>query len=190
MRALLDMGEVRLNGIVCPGHVSSVIGSYPYQFIPDDYNIACVVSGFEPLDILLCIDMLVNQIETGQYKVEIAYRRGVKPEGNQQALKLMDTVFEVTEANWRGIGIVPSSGLRLKEGYRRFDAEANFDINPEPTREAKGCLCGSILRGVSTPLDCKLFRHSCTPEYPVGPCMVSSEGSCATYYHYGDAYEG
>ena len=190
MRALLDMGEVRLSGIVCPGHVSSVIGSYPYQFIPDDYNIACVVSGFEPLDILLCIDMLVNQIETGQYKVEIAYRRGVKPEGNQQALKLMDTVFEVTEANWRGIGIVPSSGLRLREGYRRFDAEANFDINPEPSREARRCLCGSILRGVSTPLDCKLFRHSCTPEHPVGPCMVSSEGSCATYSHYGDAYAG
>ncbi len=190
MKTILDMGEVRLNGIVCPGHVSAVIGSYPYQFIPDNYNIACVVSGFEPLDILLCVDMLVNQIEAGQYKVEIAYRRGVKPEGNQQALKLMDTVFEVGEANWRGIGVVPSSGLKIKERYQQFNAEANFTINLKPSREAKGCLCGSILRGVKTPLDCKLFRHRCTPEHPVGPCMVSSEGSCATYYHYGDTYAG
>ncbi len=185
MKALLDLGEVRLNGIVCPGHVSAVIGSYPYQFIPDNYNIACVVSGFEPLDILLCVDMLVDQIETEQYKVEIAYRRGVKPEGNRQAQNLMDKVFEVGDGNWRGIGVVPSSGLRLRERYQQFDAEANFAINLKPVREAKGCLCGSILRGVSTPLDCKLFRYSCTPEHPVGPCMVSSEGSCATYYHYG-----
>ncbi|MFC1986029.1 hydrogenase formation protein HypD [Chloroflexota bacterium] len=189
MKVLLDLGEVRLNGIICPGHVSTIIGSRPYQFIPENYDISCVVSGFEPLDILLCIDMLVNQIETGQREVEIAYRRGVKPEGNQPALELMEAVFEVSEADWRGIGVVPSSGLVLKEKYRQFDARANFDINPEPSHEAKGCICGSILRGVSTPLDCKLFRNSCTPERPVGPCMVSSEGSCATYYHYGDTDE-
>ncbi len=188
MKALLDLGEVRLNGIICPGHVSAIIGSYPYQFIPDDYGIACVVSGFEPLDILLSIDMLVNQIETEQYKVEIAYRRGVKPEGNKQATQLLNTVFEVSEANWRGIGVVPLSGLRLRKRYERFDAERKFDINPGPSSEAKGCLCGSVLRGVSTPLDCKLFRRSCTPEHPVGPCMVSAEGSCATYYHYGASY--
>jgi hydrogenase expression/formation protein HypD len=188
MKALLDMGEVSLSGIICPGHVSSIIGSYPYQFIPDDYNIACVISGFEPLDILLCVDMLVNQIETEQPKVEIAYRRGVKPEGNQQAIRLMETVFEVSEANWRGIGVVSASGLSLKPQYERFDAEKRFDVDPGPTLEPKGCLCGSILRGVSTPLDCKLFRNSCTPEHPIGPCMVSTEGSCATYYHYGDSY--
>jgi len=190
MKAILDMGEVRLNGIICPGHVSAIIGSYPYQFIPDNYNIACVVSGFEPLDILLCVDMLVDQIETGQYKVEIAYRRGVKPEGNQQALRLMDNVFEVSEADWRGIGVVPESGLRIRKSYQQFDAETNFDISMKPSREAKGCLCGSILRGISTPLDCRLFGNNCTPEHPVGPCMVSSEGSCATYYHYGDFYGG
>ena len=188
MKTILNMGEVRLSGIICPGHVSTIIGSYPYQFIPDDYGIACVVSGFEPLDILLCVDMLVSQIETEQYKVEIAYRRGVKPEGNKQANLLMDTVFEVGEANWRGIGAVPLSGLRLRKKYERFDAEKNFEINPGPSREAKGCICGNILRGISTPLDCKLFRHSCTPEHPVGPCMVSAEGSCATYYHYGASY--
>jgi hydrogenase expression/formation protein HypD len=188
MKALLDLGEVRLNGIICPGHVSTIIGSHPYQFIADDYKIACVVSGFEPLDILLCVDMLVNQIETGEYKVEIAYSRGVKPEGNQQALKLMNDVFEVSDADWRGIGVIPSSGLRLREKYCQFDAETKFDVHPESGGEAKGCICGSILRGVSTPLDCKLFRKRCTPERPVGPCMVSSEGSCATYYVYGDGY--
>ena len=188
MKAILDLGEVRLNGIICPGHVSSIIGSHPYQFIPDDYHIACVVSGFEPLDILLTIDMLVDQIETGQPKVEIAYRRGVKPEGNLPAIRLMETVFEVGDANWRGIGMVPASGLKLRAKYERFDAEKKFHIEPGPAHEPKGCLCGSILRGISTPLDCRLFRKTCTPEHPVGPCMVSAEGSCATYYQYGDSH--
>ncbi len=190
MKAILDLGEVRLNGIICPGHVSAIIGSYPYQFIPDNYHIACVVSGFEPLDILLCVDRLVNQIETEKPAVEIAYRRGVRPEGNQYALKLMDAVFEIADADWRGIGVVPASGLKLRAKYRRFDAGTKFDIQPEPSREARGCICGSILRGVSTPLECKLFRNRCTPDHPVGPCMVSSEGSCATYYHYGDSHGG
>ena len=188
MKAILDMGEIKLDGIICPGHVSTIIGSYPYQFIPDDYGIASVVSGFEPVDILLCVDMLVNQIESGQPRVEIAYRRGVKPAGNQPALKLMDTVFEIFQANWRGIGLVPSSGLKLNNRYQRFDAETNFDIDPGPSREPQGCICGNILRGVSTPLECKLFGKTCTPEHPVGPCMVSSEGSCAAYYHYGADY--
>ena len=187
MKALLDREEINLDGIIAPGHVSSIIGAYPYQFIPSDYNIACAISGFEPLDILLCIDMLVNQIESGDYKVEIAYRRGVKPEGNKQAAQLMETVFEVGDANWRGIGAVPASGLKIKASYERFDAESKFDIDPGPAHEPKGCICGSILRGVSTPLECKLFRNSCTPEHPVGPCMVSAEGSCATYYHYGES---
>jgi hydrogenase expression/formation protein HypD len=184
MKAILDLGEVRLGGIICPGHVSTIIGSHPYQFIPDEYGIACAVSGFEPLDILLAVDMLVAQIETDRPKVEIAYRRGVKPEGNQSALHLMETVFEISDANWRGIGVVPASGLQLKSEYAKFDAGKRFEVDPGPTREPKGCICGDILRGVSTPHDCKLFREVCTPEHPVGPCMVSAEGSCATYYHY------
>ena len=151
MKAILDLGEVRLDGIICPGHVSAIIGSRPYQFIADDYHIACAVSGFEPVDILLAVDRLVEQIESGQPKVEIAYRRGVKPEGNQPALRLMDTVFEIGEANWRGIGVVPASGFRLEKQYERFDAEKNFDIKTGPAREPKGCICGAILRGVSTP---------------------------------------
>lgn len=185
MKALLDLGELKLDGIVCPGHVSVIIGSRPYEFIPRDYGVACAVSGFEPLDILLTVEMLVKQIETGEPKVEIAYRRGVNPEGNKTALALMDTVFEVGSADWRGIGVVPASGLTIKKKFERFDAERSFSITTKPALEPKGCICGDILRGVKTPIDCKLFRKACTPEHPVGPCMVSSEGSCAAYYQYG-----
>ena len=185
IKALLDSGEVKLDGVVCPGHVSAIIGSYPYEFIARDYGIACVVSGFEPLDILLCIDMLVSQVESGESKVEIAYGRGVRPEGNPKAIELMHKVFEVGDGNWRGIGIIPESGLRFRQEYQRYDAENVFDIQPSDPIEPKGCICGDILRGVKTPLDCILFRKICNPERPVGPCMVSAEGSCSAYYQYG-----
>ena len=185
IRAILDSAEVKLHGLVCPGHVSAVIGSHPWEFIARDYGIPCVVSGFEPLDILNCIDMLVSQVENGESRVEIAYRRGVHPEGNRQALKLMEQVFEACPADWRGIGEVPDSGLRLRKEYQDFDAELAFDIDPGPTYEPAGCICGDILRGIKTPLDCQLFGKACTPEYPVGPCMVSSEGTCSAYHLYG-----
>ncbi|MCL0082147.1 hydrogenase formation protein HypD [Dehalococcoidia bacterium] len=184
-RALLDSGEVKLQGIVCPGHVSVIIGSRSWEFIPRDYGIPCVVSGFEPLDILQCIDMLVSQIESRVARVEIAYRRGVRPEGNRRAQELMDQVFEPCPTSWRGVGIVPQSGLRLRERYRRFDAELAFDFDPGLTKEHPDCICGEILRGVKTPRDCPLFADVCNPEHPIGPCMVSSEGSCAAYYLYG-----
>jgi hydrogenase expression/formation protein HypD len=186
IKAILDLGEVRLNGIICPGHVSAVIGADPYGFIPKRYGIGCVVSGFEPLDILQTVDMLVNQIEAEHPAVEIAYRRGVKWEGNKHALEVMYRVFETGDADWRGVGIVPGSGLRLRPAYRKFDAKARFDIKSEPGLEPKGCICGGILRGVSTPPDCGLFGKVCTPENPVGPCMVSAEGSCAAHYQYGE----
>ena len=188
IKALLDSGETKINGIVCPGHVSTIIGSKPYEFIPRDYGIGCVISGFEPLDILLCISMLVEQIESQQPMVEIAYRRAVRPEGNQQALRLMEKVFDTCPAIWRGIGSVPDSGLKLNKEYQNFDAEWVFDIHLEESREPPGCLCGDILRGVKVPLDCKLFKTVCNPGHPVGPCMVSSEGTCAAYYHYGDGH--
>ena len=188
MKALLDSGEVRLDGIVCPGHVSAIIGSTPYEFIPRDYGIACAISGFEPLDVLLCIDMLVAQIENAEPKVEIAYRRGVTPEGNRRALDIMFQVFEPAEANWRGIGTIPGSGLILRKEYQRFDAERAFNIELPPPREPRGCICGDILRGVKTPNDCRLFRQACHPEHPIGPCMVSAEGSCSIYYQYGEGY--
>ena len=190
IRAILDSGEVKLQGLICPGHVSAIIGSYPWVFIASDYGIPCVVSGFEPLDILQCVDMLVAQVENGESKVEIAYRRGVHPEGNQEALKLIEQVFESCPAEWRGIGEVPDSGLKLRKEYQSFDAELAFDIDPGPTYEPVGCICGDILRGVKTPADCKLFGKACTPEYPVGPCMVSSEGSCSAYYLYGGDFGG
>ena len=186
MRAILNLGEVNLNGIICPGHVSAVIGSRPYDFLANDYHIACAVAGFEPVDILLAVDMLVEQIESDTPQVEIAYRRGVKPEGNPAALKLMDAVFEPGDADWRGIGIVPASGLRFKKQYEQFDALKRYDIKVKPAPEPRGCICGAVLRGVSTPNNCKLFRTACTPENPVGPCMVSSEGSCSTYYQYNE----
>jgi hydrogenase expression/formation protein HypD len=183
-RAILELGEVRLNGIISPGHVSAVTGSKAWDFLPRDYGIACAVSGFEPVDILMAVDCLVEQIETGEPKVEVPYSRGVKPEGNITALKLMNTVFETGEADWRGIGKVPASGLRFKKQYEIFDASKQFEIKVTPAKEPKGCICGAVLRGVSTPENCKLFRTNCSPEHPVGPCMVSSEGSCATYYQY------
>jgi hydrogenase expression/formation protein HypD len=190
IKALLDSGELKLHGLICPGHVSAIIGSRPWEFIARDYAIPCVVSGFELLDILQCVDMLVSQVESGKSQVEIAYRRGVRPEGNRQALKLMEQVFEPCPAQWRGMGEVPASGLKLRKKYQRFDAEFAFDIKPVPTREPAGCICGDILRGVKAPADCKLFSKVCTPENPVGPCMVSSEGSCSASYLYGAGFEG
>jgi len=186
IKTLLDSGEVKLQGLICPGHVSVVIGSRPWEFIAQDYGLPCVVSGFEPVDILQSIDMLTAQIERGQANVEIAYRRGVQPEGNPRAIELMEQVFEPCAADWRGLGSIPGSGLRLREKYSRFDAELAFDFDPGPTEEHKGCLCGEILRGVKTPKDCSLFDKVCNPDNPVGPCMVSSEGSCSAYYLYGE----
>jgi len=190
MKALLNLGEVKLDGIIGPGHVSVIIGSHPYEFIPRTYNIAFAISGFEPVDILLSIDKLVRQIESGRPIVEIAYPRGVRPEGNMKALELINEVFEIDGANWRGIGVIPQSGLKINEKYQRFDADKAFGALPcfapggEPAGVSKGCRCGDILRGVATPLDCKLFRGICTPEHPIGPCMVSSEGACAAYHQY------
>jgi hydrogenase expression/formation protein HypD len=189
MKALLDLGEIKLDGIVGPGHVSAIIGVHPYEFIPRDYGIAFSISGFESLDILYTVSTLVEQIEKGTPHVEIAYRRGVRPEGNTRALELIDTVFETDSANWRGLGTVVGSGLKLRGDYSKFDAGLVFPVDPGPVREPKGCRCGEILRGVATPVDCALFRVQCTPESPVGPCMVSSEGACAAYYAFGADYE-
>jgi hydrogenase expression/formation protein HypD len=187
IRAILDSGEVRVSGLICPGHVSAVVGSGTWEFIAAEYGIPCVVSGFEPLDILQTVQMLVSQLEKGESRVEIAYRRGVSAGGNKRALEIMYQVFEPCPARWRGVGEVPGSGLGLRPAYARFDAEAAFEFDPGPTVEPKGCICGEVLRAVKTPRECKLFRTVCTPANPVGPCMVSSEGSCAAYYLYGAA---
>jgi len=191
IKALLGLGEVKLDGIIGPGHVCVITGSHPYEFIAEKYGVAYVISGFEPLDILLSINKLVEQLETDSPRVEIAYRRGVKPEGNRKALELIDEVFEIDSADWRGIGIVPQSGLKINKEYQHFDANNAFSgllrsaCNDRPAREPKGCRCGDVVRGAATPPECKLFRKACTPEKPVGPCMVSSEGACSAYYQYG-----
>jgi hydrogenase expression/formation protein HypD len=189
IKTILDAGEVKLDGLICPGHVSAITGSNAWEFVARDYKIPCVVSGFEPLDILQCVDMLVKQVEKHESKVEIAYKRGVTPDGNLQAQKIMEQVFEPCPAKWRGMGEVPNSGLKLKQEYARYDAEVAFDIKSKPAIEPKGCICGEVLRGVKTPADCRLFRKACTQENPIGPCMVSSEGSCSAYYLYGDGGE-
>ena len=187
IKALLDSGEVNLQGLICPGHVSAVIGAKAWDFIADDYGIPCVVAGFEPLDILQCIDMLAQQTARGDSKVEIAYKRSVTYEGNLTAQKILGQVFQPTAASWRGMGEVADSGLKLAPEFAAFDAELEFDFDPGPTKIQKGCVCGEVLRGIKIPPECKLFRKVCTPMNPIGPCMVSSEGSCAAYYHYGES---
>ncbi|MBW1741260.1 MAG: hydrogenase formation protein HypD [Deltaproteobacteria bacterium] len=184
MDALLSGGELDISGFICPGHVTTIIGTAPYEPVVAQYHTPCVIVGFEPLDILQGIYMLVTQIEAGQSRVEIQYRRAVVPEGNPNALKTLYHVFEPCDATWRGLGVIPNSGLALRKAYRAFDADALFDLEVPDAPEPPGCQCGDILRGVKTPMECKLFRKACTPENPIGPCMVSVEGTCAAYYKY------
>lgn len=183
MKALLEGKEVNIDGFICPGHVSAIIGSKPYDFITTRYKVPCVVCGFEPLDILQSIYMLVKQIEDGRAEVEIQYERAVKPEGNKIALDKIKEVFKVIDSDWRGIGNIPLSGLEIKDKYGKFNAR-KFAVKTEETKESKGCRCGEVLRGVITPLECPLFKKGCSPENPQGACMVSTEGTCAAYYKY------
>jgi hydrogenase expression/formation protein HypD len=186
MKALLDGGEIKIDGIICPGHVSTIIGSKPYEFIPRDYHVACVVAGFEPMDIMMAVDQLLAQIESDRPRVEIAYGRTVSPEGNVRAQELLAEIFEPQAARWRGVGEVVTSGYKIRKKYKEFDAERLFDIKTGPAKEPAGCRCGDVLRGVIRPTACPLFGRACTPERPVGPCMVSGEGACASYYLFGE----
>jgi hydrogenase expression/formation protein HypD len=183
-RAILNAGEVALDGIIGPGHVTTVIGSDGWLFLPDEYSIPCAVAGFEPLDILRAILALVEMAEAGQPDVANTYARSVQPEGNVAAQQVMERVFEIADAEWRGFGTVPASGLRLRETYAHFDAARIFSVKAPPAYEPPGCRCGDILRGVLLPTECPLFGKVCTPQSPIGPCMVSAEGSCAAYYRY------
>lgn len=185
LKALLDSGETEINGFILPGHVSTIIGSRPYDFISKQYKKPCVITGFDAEDILKGIDMLLEQIVNNRSSVEIQYTSVVREEGNPKALKLLDEFFEPADAHWRGIGTIPLSGLRLKERYNYRDI--SFIINTSISlseKEPSGCSCGEILKGIKTPDDCSLFGSVCTPESPVGACMVSTEGSCAAYYKY------
>jgi hydrogenase expression/formation protein HypD len=183
-RAILDAGECRLDGIIGPGHVTTVIGSRAWDFLPQEYGISCAIAGFEPLDILQGIYSLVESFESGEPGVHNVYGRSVRAEGNQVALGYMSTVFEVCPTDWRGLGEIPASGLRLKDRFRPFDARQQWEVHPGRPEEPAGCRCGEVIRGVATPPGCRLYATACTPHHPVGPCMVSSEGTCAAYYLY------
>ena len=183
MEALITEG-VTINGYICPGHVSTITGAAIYDFIPAKYGLGCVIAGFEPTDILQSILMLVRQIEQGRPCVEIQYNRAVQARGNLKAQELLRDVFEPGDDWWRGFGILPHSGLKLKADFAAWDAEKVFQVSlPEPAEE-KGCICGELLKGLKKPTDCKLFGKACTPENPVGACMVSNEGACAAFYRY------
>ena len=187
MKALLEAKDLKISGFICPGHVSAITGARPYNFIARDYRIPCVITGFEPLDLAQGILMLVKQIANRQPpRVEIQYRRVVPEDGNPKALGLINEVFSVEDSHWRGIGVIPQSGLRIRDPFSRFDACVNIPVTVETTKERKGCICGDILRGVKAPPDCRLFRKQCTPEDPQGACMVATEGTCSAYYKYGD----
>ena len=184
LKVLLDSPDLKIDGFILPGHVTVIIGTKPYEFIATDYKIPSVVTGFEAEDILQSIAMLLEQIASGRAEVEIQYTRVVKPEGNQKAVSLIDTYFEPCDANWRGIGVIPGSGLKLRDAFSRYDVSRVFNLEIPDGQEPKGCQCGQVLRGIKIPTDCRLFGKACTPEHPVGACMVSTEGSCAAYYKY------
>jgi hydrogenase expression/formation protein HypD len=181
-----DLGVVPLDGFIGPAHVSTVIGSQPYEYFADEYRKPVVIAGFEPLDVMQAILLLVRQLNEGRAEVENEFTRAVVPEGNMKAKRLVAEVFELRRTfEWRGLGEVPYSALRIKPRYRAFDAEVRYDVVYRPVPDHKACECGAILRGVKKPTDCRVFGTACTPENPIGSCMVSSEGACAAHYTYG-----
>jgi hydrogenase expression/formation protein HypD len=187
MQALLKEGQINIQGFLCPGHVSAVIGTRPYEFIPRRYKIGCCIAGFEPLDILEGIYSLLKQVTQGSPYVENQYRRLVKEEGNLQAQEIIQQVFKVCDTDWRGLGAIPSSGLQIKEGFKEFDAQRIISLGithyPLPITQKK-CRCADVIKGIILPRECSLFARSCTPQSPKGPCMVSNEGACNAYFKY------
>ena len=177
--------EIKVHGFILPGHVSAIIGSRPYGFLSRKYRLPGCVTGFEPIDILQGILILAKQIAEDDPAITIEYERVVKPEGNKKALDLLYTVFESCDTRWRGIGVIPESGLKFSADFLSYDVTTKYKIKVPESAEPKGCICGRVLLGLNMPFDCALFGNECTPLAPVGPCMVSSEGSCAAYYKYG-----
>ncbi len=180
------LGTIRIDGFIGPAHVSTVIGTKPYEFFAEEFQKPVVVAGFEPLDVMQAILMLARQVNDGRCEVENQYIRAVTPDGNLKAQDLVGQIFELRDTfEWRGLGQVPYSALKLREAYAAFDAERVFAIDTVAAKDNPACECGAILRGVKRPSDCKLFGTLCTPETPMGSCMVSSEGSCAAHWTYG-----
>ncbi len=186
MKYLLESGDVEIRGIIAPGHVSTVIGFEPWNFV-SEYGVSVVVAGFEPVDVLLAILMIVNQVSEGEAKLENEYKRSVEREGNIKAKEIIKNAFEVTETIWRGIGRIPSSGFKIKERYSYRDARVKYSIKKEikKTSMPKGCICDKVVLGKAYPTQCHLFKRKCTPRNPVGPCMVSTEGTCYIWFKFG-----
>jgi len=183
LRMIVEQPKINIDGFILPGHVSTIIGSKPYEFLVKEFQKPCSITGFEPLDILEGVNLILEQIRNDKPEVAIQYKRSVKQEGNRKAQELMSEVFEISDAEWRGIGLIENSGLEFSTQYKDFDARNHFTIKvPKPTPTA--CRCGEVLLGLITPPECKLFAKTCSPSNPIGPCMVSSEGACAAYYKY------
>lgn len=181
--ALLESKKLNVDGFILPGHVSAILGTRPYQFIAKEFGKPAVITGFEPLDILQGIWMLIKQIEENRAAIDIQYGRIVHENGNPLAMQKIEEVFVHDHAQWRGLGSIPDSGYRFRESFKILDA-GHFDVEVEPPREHPECLCGEVLQGIKTPLECRLFKAVCHPENPVGPCMVSVEGTCHTYFRF------
>jgi len=189
LEMLLNMGECNIDGFIDPGHVSTILGMRPYEHLTKIYGISQVIAGFEPIDILMAVWMLVKQHEKGITRVENEYSRAVQPEGNIRAQAVIDEVFEPIDVSWRGFPIIRRSGLKLKDEFSQYDARKRYEdilrtLSNQHDKEPKGCRCGELLRGLATPQQCPLFGTSCTPDHPIGPCMVSSEGSCQICFKY------
>lgn len=188
MAEILKDPRLNIDAFICPGHVSTIIGSNPYQFLADRFQKACAITGFEYYDIAEGIHLLAQQLAEGRAEVDNQYRRAVKPEGNRVAQSALKTVFESCTADWRGLGKIAVSGLRIREQYSEHDAEKQFrHISVPSTSHDSACRCGDVLKGICSPRECPLFKNGCTPSSPVGPCMVSSEGTCAAYFKYKSA---
>ncbi len=186
IKAILESPDLRLDGFLGPGHVSTVVGNRPYRFVPEVYGKPLVTAGFEPLDILSAVEMLLTQLRDGRCCVENQYSRVVTDEGNPRALAVLAEVFELRpHFEWRGLGFISQSALKLKPEFAAWDAEVLFDIPGVRVADPKACQCGEVLKGVIKPWECKVFGTACTPESPIGTCMVSSEGACAAYYNFG-----
>jgi hydrogenase expression/formation protein HypD len=186
LRALLESPDLRLDGFIGPGHVCTVVGARPFEFIPSDYGKPVVISGFEPLDLLQSVHMILRQLGMARSEVELQYSRVVPYEGNLRALEVMAEVFELRpHFEWRGLGFISQSALRLTPAYADFDAEVRYEVPGVRVADPKACQCGEVLKGVIKPWECKVFGTACTPEHAIGTCMVSPEGACAAYYNYG-----
>lgn len=185
LRFLAESKDLKVDGFICPGHVSTIIGSKPYEFLVREFEIPCVISGFEPLDLFESLYILLDQIHKKKPEISNQYVRAVKGNGNLKALGLMEEVFEKEDSIWRGIGMISRSGLKIRSVYKEFDALTKINVQVEKSREPKGCLCGLVIQGKKIPSDCPFFSVKCNPRNPIGPCMVSSEGSCQAYFKYG-----